>query len=123
MIEYGLSRGKQSLFLRVLLLRGIFLLLLLLFSLFLFVLLLFLLVILLLFLHLRLIFNLLSVESAQELLDLGVLNLDLLEGVIDVLKGNTLIWLIDGSSLVFAGTKVLDFLAPVLNVRETQCGG
>jgi len=81
-----LGRVEQGLFLR-LLLRSFFLLFLLFLHVLLFFLLLFVLLLLLLFfLGLGLVLNLLSVESAEELLNLGVLNLDLLQGVIDILQ-------------------------------------
>lgn len=66
--------------------------------------------------------DLLTVVPAQEFLDLGVLDLDFLQGGVDFLKRNRLVGLVCRAGLVLAGAIMLDLLAGVLNVGQAQCG-
>ena len=69
-----------------------------------------------------LLLNLLAVVPAQELLDLGVLDLDFLQGGVDFLERDLLVGLVCGAGLVLAGAVVLDLFAGVLNVGQAQRG-
>jgi hypothetical protein len=102
----------------------LWLFLLLLFLLFLLFLLLFLLLLLLILFGLLFFFVLhfLAVVSAQELLDLAVCGLDVVQGLLDRLERDLIIWFVDAACLVLAGAEVLDLLAAILNLDQTECG-
>ena len=96
----------------------------------LFLLLLFLLVFLLLLLLLLILFGLLfffvlhflAIVSAQELLDLAVCGLDVVQGLLDRLERDLVIRFVDAACLVLAGAEVLDLLAAILDLDQTECG-
>lgn len=63
----------------------------------------------------------LAIEFAQESLDLLVVLLDVAQGLLDVLQRGVFIGFVRRSSLVLAGAVVLDLLASLLDLVQTQC--